>query len=423
MMFWVGIDDTDSLEGMCTTYLAVKLISALKSAGMEVLNEPRLIRLNPNIPYKTRGNGAVAFLVDGDIDSALDIVDKYILRYAEIESKNTNPGVAIVENKKENIKMINLFSRRVIKDVVSIEDALKVARKLKNSELLMYKNGRGIIGALAAIGVELYDYTYELLTYRMVRNFGKDREIDEKSFFLADIETYPETWDTVDWMNKTVIAVPNSRNNPVLYGIRGESKRALNKAKSIVKTEKYDCEKIFITNQGTDMHLIDEDSITELLDYRSYIIRGRVVEKPHYIRGGHVFFSIETKFGKVKCAAFEPTKQFRKIVLELREGDVVEVYGGYKRKCVNLEKINIVKLADVFVERNPICPKCGRRMESAGKGQGYRCRKCKTYELGKIKVRVERKIDTGYYEVPPCARRHISKPLIRAKVKKKHVFR
>ena len=136
-----------------------------------------------------------------------------------------------------------------------------------------------------------------------------------------------------------------------------------------------------------------------------------------------MFFSLKTKFGKIKCAAFEPTKQFRTVVMALKKGDLVEVYGGFKKGCINLEKINIVKLSEVIVKRNPVCPKCGKRMKSAGKNQGFRCKRCKTYEFNKIKVKVRREVNTGFYEVPPCARRHISKPLIRMNVKKKHVFR
>ncbi len=420
--FWIGIDDTDSLHGMCTTYLAVKIIEELKKLGFNIIGYPRLIRLNPNVPFKTRGNGAVSFLVKGEIDEIINVIDKNIEKHAELDDDNTHPGVVIVRNYQKDLEKIYPFSNKVIKDVVQISDATKIIRQLSFSIVLAYKTGRGVIGALAAIGTKLYDYTYELLTYRFPENFDKERVIDEDSFYEADLETYPKTWDTVDWQNKVVVAVPNSPN-PVLYGIRGDSISAILKAKEIIKTEKYEHEMIFVTNQGTDMHLIKEDEIQKLEDYRSYIIRGKVVKDPEYKMGGHVFFSIMTKFGEITCAAFEPTKQFRNIVSKLKTGDIVEVYGGYKKGCINLEKINVIEVADVYIERNPICPKCGKRMKSAGKNQGFRCKRCKTYEFKKEKIKVKREIETGFYEVPPCARRHISKPLIRMNVEKRHIFR
>ena len=43
----IGIDDTDSPDGMCTTYLACHIIDKLKEVGIEIVGYPRLIRLNP----------------------------------------------------------------------------------------------------------------------------------------------------------------------------------------------------------------------------------------------------------------------------------------------------------------------------------------------------------------------------------------
>jgi tRNA(Ile2)-agmatinylcytidine synthase len=52
-------------------------------------------------------------------------------------------------------------------------------------------------------------------------------------------------------------------------------------------------------------------------------------------------------------------------------------------------------------------------MSSAGRNQGYRCRDCGTSADGKTERPTERDIEEGWYEVPPCARRHIAKPLVR----------
>ena len=47
--YHIGIDDTDSHEGMCTTYLATLLVDTLENHGVEFLDFPKLVRLNPNI--------------------------------------------------------------------------------------------------------------------------------------------------------------------------------------------------------------------------------------------------------------------------------------------------------------------------------------------------------------------------------------
>ena len=59
----IGFDDTDSPKGMCTTFLAYKIVGELKKENSEFLDFPNLIRFNPNIPWKTRGNGAVSIRI------------------------------------------------------------------------------------------------------------------------------------------------------------------------------------------------------------------------------------------------------------------------------------------------------------------------------------------------------------------------
>jgi len=59
----IGIDDTDSPKGMSTTFLTYKIVKFLEKQGMQLKDFPSLIRFNPNIPWKTRGNGAVRFTI------------------------------------------------------------------------------------------------------------------------------------------------------------------------------------------------------------------------------------------------------------------------------------------------------------------------------------------------------------------------
>src|SRR5207249_10850460 len=58
MVLWIGVDDTDSLRGMCTTFFAAELVRDL-TRDFELIGSLRLVRLNPNILEKTRRNSAV----------------------------------------------------------------------------------------------------------------------------------------------------------------------------------------------------------------------------------------------------------------------------------------------------------------------------------------------------------------------------
>jgi len=138
------------------------------------------------------------------------------------------------------------------------------------------------------------------------------------------------------------------------------------------------------------------------------------MNKPITNVGGHVFFRISDG-NEMDCAAYEPTKKFRKLIRELEIGDKVTLYGGVHQKpfTLNIEKIRIEKLSNIYKKlENPIC-KCGKRMKSIGKNKGYRCKYCgkKIKEDSVKKELIDRNLKIGFYEVPPVARRHLSKPL------------
>jgi Predicted DNA-binding protein containing a Zn-ribbon domain len=434
----IGIDDTDSNEGMCTTYLAAFLTDKLKVYGT-VVGFPYLIRLNPSIPYKTRGNAALGIELDlknKDVsvrNEVMKTVTEAIEEYAELSCEKTNPGaVFLFEEAYEGMRRpLNDFFRKAVTDVIEIEEAVSLLEKYqKNSNYSVsyvsyfsLKNGRGLIGALAVCGAMLnsdWEATYEYLAYRKPENWGSKggpaRFVDTSSLIEADRQTFPETWDTIDASKKSKpfsVCVPGA-NDPVLFGIRGNSSNAVLKAASFVVSEEIERFCIFKTNQGTDAHLLQVQSVDEMLPLHSYILDCTVHSKSETISGGHDLFSVQDYFGTIlKCAAYEPTGGFRKIIRQLLPGDEITIFGSFKNETLNLEKIRINRLVPKMRFENPICLSCQGRMESAGENQGFRCKKCKTKADKKVEIEIQRKLRPGYYEVPPSARRHLSKPLIR----------
>jgi len=77
--------------------------------------------------------------------------------------------------------------------------------------------------------------------------------------------------------------------------------------------------------------------------------------------------------------------------------------------------IGDTRAVDPLADDPPVdtCPACGATMSSAGRDQGYRCRDCRTSADGKVERPIDRTLEPGWYEVPPVARRHIAKPLVR----------
>jgi tRNA(Ile2)-agmatinylcytidine synthase len=405
---FIGIDDTDSERGLCTTYLAAVLMERLRPLG-DIVGLPRLIRLNPCARYKTRGNAALAFALESNRPEAVrEMALRTLLELSDLSGANTNPGLVIAEEVTAKMK---IFYHRAVTEILEIEEA----RRLLEEEKIWYrgfKKGRGLIGALAAVGADLQDFTYELIVYRERSRWGTKRCIDAQSVWRADAFTYPLTWDTVDCHNKRIVFAPHTAD-PVLFGIRGSDPEAIEQAFRAIRSEPWERRVLYKTNQGTDAHILC-GRIEDARDSQSYRLRGLVASAPAVIEGGHLFFMLQDESGaRIECAAFEPTKNFRATVKQLMPGDDIEVYGAVRDGALNLEKMNILHLAAQETVKPPMCRQCGRRMESAGRGQGYRCRHCKTRERSRERSTIARDLETGYYEVPPCARRHLSKPLVR----------
>lgn len=413
-ILYVGFDDTDSSSGMCTTYVCAVVVERLKACGIALKGEPRLIRLNPFAPYKTRGNGAVSFRVflddNGTIQRVKNLVLATVEELSQLDDPRTNPGVVFYQGPLT--EDLQEYSLRTVQCMVTLEEAEQLAQEI-GAEVFKYKNGRGVIGALAAIGCPLSDRTYELIAYREVENYGKVRRVDEESVRLMNRKTYPDTFDNLD---DGYMAITPHTPCPVLYGIRGESKEAVSRAQRLVKSEEpIERVMVFLTNQHTDMHLQNTDCIAGMDQYQCYRVAGEVNSNPIVIEGGHVIFNLKDASREIECAAYEPTKGFRDTVRELAPGDDVILYGGIGEKgTLNVEKIEILHLRPQYQYLNPRC-KCGKRMKSAGKGKGYKCPLCggKVADAPKEKVEIQRKLQEGFYEVPTSARRHLSKPLIR----------
>ncbi|AEH06210.1 tRNA(Ile)(2)-agmatinylcytidine synthase [Methanothermococcus okinawensis] len=412
----IGIDDTDSRERYCTTYIGMLLMEELGKRYK--MDTPKLIRMNPMVKYKTRGNGGVSLrvmedekkLTENDIDYIKKTVINLVEKYSDFECENTNPGIVFLSEKnyRKNKEILKNYYKKVLYDIITVDYAKKIINKI-GGEYIIYKKGHGIIGALGSIS-SVAPYTYELLAYRKKENWGTKRIIDDKSVVEMDKKTIPFTFNNVDG-EKQIIA-PNTKC-PVLYGIRGIKKDILLDAMKMVKCEEIDKYMIYKTNQGTDVNL-RYMKIKDIYPNTGVIIYGTVVNNPKDIAGGIVVFEVEDNTGKITCVAYEPTKDFRNIVRKLRKGDIVGVYGTVREEPfeINIEKLKILKLSKEYI-KDKKCS-CGGTLKSRGVKSGYVCNKCgKKIKYNEIKlIEVKRDIKEGFYEVPPSARRHLSKPLI-----------
>ena len=127
---YIGVDDTDSPDGMCTTYLASQIINKFKDNGIDLVDYPRLIRLNPFARFKTRGNGGVALKILNDSKASLakEIVLGEVENLSMFDCDNTNPGVIFYDG--EITKEMEDYAFKAIYEFITIEEAEKFGRSI-----------------------------------------------------------------------------------------------------------------------------------------------------------------------------------------------------------------------------------------------------------------------------------------------------
>lgn len=203
----VGFDDTDSLMGGCTTFVAALLVERLREFDVEFVDYPCLIRLNPNVPWKTRGNGALCLRFRYDVlfeEEIKDAVTDLWEENSRIKDKGTDPGLVFFKS-EEIPEELRFFAKMAGTSIVELKDALALIKKY-HAEAFGFNSCRGIIGALAAIGEPLEDdYTFELIAYRKPENWGSRRKVDEMSIFEMDRQLQPYVFNNVDSEKHRVI--------------------------------------------------------------------------------------------------------------------------------------------------------------------------------------------------------------------------
>ncbi len=421
---YVSFDDTDSNEGLCTTFLATEVMKEI--GDLDLIGYPRLVRLNPAVPWKTRGNGSLSLRLGhgagmkikvGEISGkeffcyerqlseepdAGELLERIIPVVKGNRHFTSDSGIVVSEKKPSYWKGV----RRIV-EMSDVEEELDRIGALRDG----FGNRRGIIGSACGMAWRPRDSTYEMITYRPRSRWGTRRAIEPESIGEMD-RSFPSTFNSWEERFHKVSMVPGTPC-PVMYGLRGDRPEDLPEASAAIRTEPLERSFIFLTNQGTDDHIIYRPRVLEPMS--SYYIEGIVLSRRH-LPGGHVVVCLYTGFGTVEYTAYEPSKEFRSAFEWLTAGDRIGVMGEMRTepRTLNVEKMKVIGTVREFEKiSNPLCEKCGRTMESVGKGRGYRCRRCGTSSGEPVKKENTRWMVPGWYEPPASARRHLSKPLKR----------
>ena len=386
--------------------------------------------MNPNVPWKTRGNAALAARfgrgagrpsVVGEIDRRPvvsfprglplppDTGSAFVAAaWAQVaglaeDLPGTDPALVAVERPPPPSLYWN-----AVREVVRIGDVLE---ELRRSGAFVRTRGsrRGVIGASAAVAWPGRRATWELIAYRTPERWGRPREVEAESVLRAQ-RAEPDLFLCHDPRTRRLLVAPHSPC-PILFGLRSTSRDAPVRAVRTVRSEPVDRWVRFRTNQGSGDHLLRRPA-GAIGPYRSAIVVGAVVGPPVAGPGGHVRFDVRDRTGgTVPCVAFEPTKTLPRVAQRLVPGDRVRVWGSRGTgPALRLEGFAVIRPAARTVVVKPTCPACGRRGRSLGRARGYACPACgrRWPPEAAHRQRGAPPVALGTYHPTPSARRHLA---------------
>ncbi|MCE4612287.1 MAG: tRNA(Ile)(2)-agmatinylcytidine synthase [Desulfurococcales archaeon] len=415
----VGLDDTDSLEGGCTTHLTGLFLLKLleEKPGILLADYPLLVRLNPAIPWKTRGNAATVLRIMCDCDpeevaeAAWSIIEEYV---GDRKWGVKGPGLVVAMGEPWRDPGLRLLYRKALTDVVALDQARGILEKRG----AIARGSTGIIGASAALAALAPgdDYTFELVFYRDPSRIGEERCIDEGRAGEVEASLPPCVFNNYDQEEGRVTAAPGGYD-PVLAGFRGDCPAKLFEYRRVL------CEDpmfwvLYRSNQHTDAH---KTVLTPRLTvYSTGSARATITGEPVVTPGGHVVVPATVNGVETDLVFYRETGPLSKAARMLRRGDEVEVLGSVKPygkkngRSIAVEKMWIESIAPHSIRAVPRCPRCGRRMKSAGKDKGYRCKHCNYKTNTKTIIHVYRDLSPGEYTPKTGRLPHLVKPHWRA---------
>ncbi len=384
----IGLDSLDTPITGCTTHFAFFLLLHIRKKygdKIELVDYPNLVRLNPNIPWKTRGNAAVVLRTRMKEDIVEDVI-KDTLSLAEAyvgDLKNSSAGIAFYIGDSWQSTIIRQLYILALTDVVDyslINDLEKKNLVIVPEEV---HGHQGVIGAVAAMGGLRWgdDYTYELIAYRYAEKICSKRIVDKDKVREID-EKYTSIFASYDPYEDEIAITPRGCD-PVLYGIRGDDPKELEKAAEILRRhgENPLGWLIYRTNQATDAHQ-ENQYHQQPLPYRVIWKPLVIISTPKTLPGGHIVLEAIGNIGrKYRIMVYRETGILRDYTRILRPGDKILAYMSAKPSSnhtliLSIEKLFIKKITSTTKIRNPKCPQCGHTMKSRGKEKGYKCPKC-----------------------------------------------
>ncbi len=368
---WLGLDDTDSLDGGCTTLVFHRLLEALPVAH----GRPRLTRLWPFAARRTRGNAALSVEIEAD-DSIVEWLNEYWeeniapLKGEIAESEHSDrqqypsdPGMVLFKEQPPE----SYYFQAVRQETDFFEGGHQWG-------------GSGRIGAAASCAWREHNITFEGIAWR-----SEERVVSEESLSVVDL--MEGTFLCRDPRSERGLVAPRGPC-PVMFGVRAISEEIATRATEILIEGSAATigSRIFATNQASGDHLTGDFVAT--------------VSEKKMMRGGHILLN-------QRFLSFNEGGDVNSVAQWLQIGDKFSCKGLIHEGMVHVEAIKVLTSQE---RSRPVC-ECGTRMKSMGKGQGLRCPSCKKTSADSWTITERIPPVSGWAQPPADKRRHLAQDL------------
>ena len=392
-MGWLGLDDTDSLAGGCTTEVFDTLLRQLPNDV--TYGTPRLVRLWPFAQRRTRGNAALSVFIHAeDVDGLMTHLDAWwdthlarldgAFEASSISDRDqfpASPGMVWFEQQPPP----NVYFQAV-QSHVSLNDLPLPTRAW---------GGYGRIGATAAVAWPATTSTWEAIAWRMKGPEDRPRRVDDDRLDVVD--AWPDTFLSRDPRKGVSLIAPRGKS-PVLFGLRATTADVAERGCHLLldgeETEQVDRWRVFQTNQASGDHLGDP-------------LRLKVEEVNVHPARKHA----TVVCGEVSVRAYAEGGPVNALARWLMPGDEIAVSGLLDHEGVIHAERMKVEAWVTRTQQRPLCPDCDVRLKSMGAGQGLRCPKCKRRSADAWVDVETHPPHASWVEPPAGARRHLARPL------------
>lgn len=218
-LIYVGLDDTDSQHSLGTGRLARRLALELaRSCPVHGVTRHQLLR-DDRIAY-TKRNSSAAILLNSSGESLGSLRMLVRERVRSASDPDSDPGVCVGLTVAE---LVMAFGRRAQQELLSVGEALELARSAGLDLAGLGGDGSGVIGALAAVGLAATGEDGRYVQVGSVRDLNGMRSVEQVlAAGVAEVRSQAGEQVAEGWIRAEKVRPARRNGIPVLIVEEGD---------------------------------------------------------------------------------------------------------------------------------------------------------------------------------------------------------